>query len=195
MPLISVSVKHGKAVVQLEMESALTILNAMEEVEQQTGVPVRSQKLIQAGKVLDPKLTLEQCKVKPGAKWMLMAAAQGQTQVSLAAGVEPLAGAVSSMSCPPAAAGSGCSSASCPGEGCTGTGGGQRSGVASRGVGLGHPQALLQPQPQCWSVWFWQQQPSAIVAVSLTACTGLGYHILTTQAASSYTVGGVDRGE
>lgn len=122
MPLISVSVKHGKAVVQLEMESALTILNAMEEVEQQTGVPVRSQKLIQAGKVLDPKLTLEQCKVKPGAKWMLMAAAQGQTQVSLAAGVDPLAGAVSSMSCPPAAAGSGCSSASCPGEGCTGTG-------------------------------------------------------------------------
>ena len=89
MPLISVSVKHGKATLQLEMESALTILNAMEQIEQQTGVYVRSQKLIQAGKVLDPKLTLEQSKVYNGARWMLMAAAQGQTRVSPAAGEPP----------------------------------------------------------------------------------------------------------
>ena len=81
---LSVTVKHGKNMLQLELEKGTTILQAMRQIEEQTGVFVRQQKLIQAGKILEASQTLEQAEIKNNAKWMLMTAAEGtQTQVRL----------------------------------------------------------------------------------------------------------------
>ena len=151
MPLISVSVKHGKAVLRLEIEPAMTILDVMKQIEQRTGVPVPLQKLIQAGKVLDPKLTLEHLQVKSGARWMLLAAAQGQTRVSPAAGGIRVSRGYLIHELPPCVCRDRLQQRKSPRTRLRRHGRGwQHSGRASRGVGLGHPhpQALRHPQPQ-----------------------------------------------
>ncbi|DBB00038.1 TPA: hypothetical protein ACH3X1_013897 [Trebouxia sp. C0004] len=77
--VLTLSFKHGQSTYQLtEIEDA-GVSMLMQDIEELTGVPVRHQKLICQGKVLDPAATLKALKVKNGSKLMLMTS-RSQTQ-------------------------------------------------------------------------------------------------------------------
>ncbi len=77
---LTLSIKYGKSTHQIEFAEDAGVLAVMQDVEKLTGVPVRHQKLISQGKVLDAASTLKASKVKGGSKLMLMASGS-QTQV------------------------------------------------------------------------------------------------------------------
>ena len=79
--VLTLSVKHGQATYQLTETEDAGVSMLMQKIEELTGVPVRQQKLICQGKVLDAAATLKALKVKSGSKLMLMTSGS-QTQVT-----------------------------------------------------------------------------------------------------------------
>lgn len=77
---LTLHVKHGKCTHQVTVKQDTRMLEVLQIIEQLTEVPVRQQKLICQGKVLDSNSTVEGSNLKQGSKLMLMAAG-GQTQV------------------------------------------------------------------------------------------------------------------
>ena len=79
--VLTLSVKHGQSTYQLTETEDAGVSMLMQKIEELTGVPVRHQKLICHGKVLDTAATLKALKVKNGSKLMLMTSGS-QTQVT-----------------------------------------------------------------------------------------------------------------
>ena len=79
--VLTLSVKHGQSTYQLTETEDAGVSVLMQHIEELTGVPVRCQKLICQGKVLDTAATLKALKVKNGSKLMLMTSGS-QTQVT-----------------------------------------------------------------------------------------------------------------
>lgn len=120
--VLTLSVKHGQSTYQLKKTEDAGVSTLMQDIEELTGVPVRHQKLICQGKVLDTAATLKALKVKNGSKLMLMTSGS-QTQVT------PALSAVSSFThklicC--AAIGTSSSPTSDPGQGCSSKAAGRR---------------------------------------------------------------------
>ncbi|KAL0038769.1 hypothetical protein WJX79_007174 [Trebouxia sp. C0005] len=82
--VLMLSVKHGQSTYQLTKSEDAGLSVLMQDIEELTGVPVRYQKLICQGKVLDTAATLKALKVKNGSKLMLMTSgSQTQGQVAV----------------------------------------------------------------------------------------------------------------
>ena len=79
--VLTLSVKHGQSTYQLTETEDAGVSVLMQHIEELTGVPVRCQKLICQGRVLDTAATLKALKVKNGSKLMLMTSGS-QTQVT-----------------------------------------------------------------------------------------------------------------
>lgn len=79
--MLTLHVKHGRCTHQVTVKQDTKMLEVLQIVEQLTEVPVRQQKLICQGKVLDFNSTVEGVNLKQGSKLMLMTAG-GQTQVT-----------------------------------------------------------------------------------------------------------------
>lgn len=77
---LTLQVKHAKSTHQVTVENDAKMLEVMLILEQVTDVPIRQQKLICQGKVLDSNSTVEGLNLKHGSRVMLMTAG-GQTQV------------------------------------------------------------------------------------------------------------------
>lgn len=77
---LTLQVKHGKSTHQVSVEQDAKVLEVMQLIEQVTEVPIRQQKLICQGKVLDSSSTVKGSNLKTGSRLMLMTAG-GQTQV------------------------------------------------------------------------------------------------------------------
>ena len=77
---LSLHVKHGKSTHNETVEQDAKVLELMQLIEQITEVPIRQQKLICQGKVLDSSSTVGGSHLKNGSRLMLMTAG-GQTQV------------------------------------------------------------------------------------------------------------------
>ena len=88
--VLTLSVKHGQSIYQVTETEDAGVSMLMQHIEELTGVPVRCQKLICQGKVLDTAATLKALKVKNGSKLMLISSGS-QTQVT------PALSAVSSL--------------------------------------------------------------------------------------------------
>ncbi|KAL3143090.1 hypothetical protein ABBQ38_003364 [Trebouxia sp. C0009 RCD-2024] len=76
---LTLQVKHGKSTHQVSVEQDAKVLEVMQLIEQVTEVPIRQQKLICQGKVLDSSSTVKGSNLKTGSRLMLMTAG-GQTQ-------------------------------------------------------------------------------------------------------------------
>lgn len=79
--VLTLSVKHDQSIYQLTETEDAGVSMLMQHIEELTGVPVRCQKLICQGKVLDTAATLKALKVKNRSKLMLMSSGS-QTQVT-----------------------------------------------------------------------------------------------------------------
>ena len=78
--MLTLHVKHGKTAHQVQVKRDARMLAVMQTIEHLTEVPIRQQKLICQGKVVDSNSTVEGSNLKQGSKVMLMTAG-GQTQV------------------------------------------------------------------------------------------------------------------
>lgn len=78
--MLTLLVKHGKSTHQVVLDEDDTVSTLMHSVEVLSGVPIRHQKLICHGKVLNAPDTLKASKVKAGSKLLLMTSGS-QTQV------------------------------------------------------------------------------------------------------------------
>ena len=78
--MLTLHVKHGKCLHQVVVKQDTRMAEVLQIIEQLTEVPVRQQKLICQGKLLDSNSTVEDSNLKHGSKLMLMTAG-GQTQV------------------------------------------------------------------------------------------------------------------
>lgn len=85
MATVTVHVKHGSSTLQASLAPDAKVTALQEELERQTGVFVRHQKLIHKGKVLEGGQRLTECGVTDGSKLMLMASQGAQTKVGCAA--------------------------------------------------------------------------------------------------------------
>ena len=78
--MLTLLVKHGKSIHHVVLDEDDTVSTLMHSVEVLSGVPIRHQKLICHGKVLNAPDTLKASKVKAGSKLLLMTSGS-QTQV------------------------------------------------------------------------------------------------------------------
>lgn len=77
---LTLQVRYGKSTHHVSVEQNAKVLEVMQLVEQVTEVPIRQQKLICQGKVLDSSSTVEGSNLTNGSRLMLITAG-GQTQV------------------------------------------------------------------------------------------------------------------
>lgn len=82
--MLTLLVKHGKSIHHVVLDEDDTVSTLMHSVEVLSGVPIRHQKLICHGKVLNAPDTLKASKVKAGSKLLLMTSGS-QTQGQVAA--------------------------------------------------------------------------------------------------------------
>ncbi|KAG1666955.1 hypothetical protein FOA52_004238 [Chlamydomonas sp. UWO 241] len=75
--MFNLGVKHGGSTISLELPESASVSDLMAQVEAQTNVFVRHQKLIYRGRTLEPGQKLRDCKVTTGAKIMLLVAQGG----------------------------------------------------------------------------------------------------------------------
>lgn len=86
MSAVKLSIKHGKSTHEVTADSSTFVSDIMQQIEQMTGVLARDQKLVCQGKVLNPKSSIEESKLKSGSKLMLLA---GGSQTQVAANLLP----------------------------------------------------------------------------------------------------------
>ena len=88
---VKLLIQNGRETVEMQARSDELIFGIKTRLEGLSGVLARQQKLIHKGKVLLSGATVQECKLKDGAKIMLMASSGGgSTQAHLALALPPI---------------------------------------------------------------------------------------------------------
>ena len=79
--IMKLRVKHGARETEVEVDPDDSVGQMALQIEENTGILARTQKLLFKGKVLAPDRTVRDSKLTPGSSVLLIASGAGQTQV------------------------------------------------------------------------------------------------------------------